>query len=105
MNKGWALAGAVLLAACATAPSPRAAAVRDADARMVESCTYLGEVQDASGWGGIGGAGIGANNARNAARDDAAKMGATHVVWNPVSQPGMMGSSYTLASGRAYRCN
>jgi hypothetical protein len=90
---------ALLLCACATAPSERAAGVKDADPRMVEACTYMGEVEGTSIWGGPGGHGAAVSNSKNEARDQAAKLGATHIVWNSVSE-----SSLTAVSGRAYRC-
>jgi hypothetical protein len=95
------IASALAISACAMAPSERAAAVRDADEHMVEACRYVGEVQGASGWGGPGGTSAGATNSRNEARDQAAALGATHVVWNPASSTQ---TGATMVSGRAYRC-
>jgi hypothetical protein len=92
-------AAAFTLSACSTAPSQRAAQIKDADEKMVEACTYVGEVEGTSIWGGPGGHGAAMNNSKNEARDQAAKLGATHVVWSPMSQ-----STLTAISGRAYRC-
>src|ERR1700755_461219 len=41
------------LRGCAVAPPAAAAGVRDADAKMVENCKYVGEVDGSSGWGNL----------------------------------------------------
>ena len=89
----------LMLMGCATAPSPQAVAVRDADQKMVESCEFVGDVTGASGWGGIA-ASVGTKNAQNEARDQAAGLGATHVVWSALA-----GGWSPSVSGKAYRCN
>src|SRR5690606_21608276 len=68
---------AVLLTACSTAPSREAATVREADARAVEGCELLGTVEQA------------------------AEMGATHIVWLSTGA----GYAGTVSSGSAYRCD
>lgn len=88
----------LVLVGCATAPSPQAMAVRDADAKMVEGCQYLGDVTGTSGFGGLV-ASVGTKNAQNEARDQAAGLGATHVVWNMLA-----GGMAPSVSGKAYRC-
>lgn len=92
------IAASAALAGCAVAPSQRAVAVHDADARMVESCAFLGDVQGTSGVGGLR-AGTGIENAKNEARDKAAQLGATNIVWGTIE--GGMGAT---ASGKAYQC-
>ena len=94
------LGPAVLLSslACATTRSAAAARVQEADATMVAGCTYLGEVSGTSGWGGLA-ASTGIENAKNQALEQAAKKGATAVVWNALA--GGWGPS---VSGKAYRC-
>lgn len=89
---------AAFLMGCATARSPAAAKVQEADATMVAGCTYLREVSGTSGWGGLA-ASTGIENAKNEALDQAAKKGATHVVWNA-----MDGGWSPSVSGKAYRC-
>lgn len=87
------------LSACAVAPSSAANSVRDADAKMVETCRYVGEVDGSSGWGGLA-ASAGMENAKNAAREQAAtKLGATHIVWNSIN-----GGMAPSVSGKAYKC-
>ena len=88
----------LMLVGCATAPSPQAVAVRDADQKMVENCEFVGDVMGSSGWGGIV-ASVGTRNAQNEARDQAAQLGATHVTWNMLS-----GGWAPSVSGKAYRC-
>lgn len=83
------------LAGCATVP---VSGVADADESRVAACRYLGDVQGASGWGGLG-AGTGMENARNAARRQAQALGATHIVWRSIE-----GGYAPSASGRAYDC-
>lgn len=69
---------------CAVAPSADAARVQEGDAQMVVSCKYVGEVQGSSGWGNLA-ASAGMENAKSEARENAAKLGATHVVWNSIT--------------------
>lgn len=85
----------LLVSGCATIPP---ASVMDADEAMVASCRYLGEVAGTSAWGGVV-ASYGMKSAQNSGRTQAARMGATHVVWRTVTA----GASPS-ASGRAYNC-
>lgn len=95
-----ALAALTLGAAgCATTLPPYAAQVIEADEAMVVGCEFLGTFNGTSGWGGTAGAGVGGNNAKNAAIKRAARAGATHVVFMSLSS-GM----FTNAAGRGYRC-
>ncbi|HEY7872228.1 MAG TPA: DUF4156 domain-containing protein [Rudaea sp.] len=101
--KKWLLAVAVdllvtLVSGCAVAPSAAAARVQEADAQIVASCKYLGDVQGSSGWGNLA-ASAGMENAKSEARESAAKLGATHIVWNNIT-----GGSSPYVSGKAYRC-
>lgn len=88
----------ILVSACATTLSPAARQVRVADTSMVSDCTFLGNAQGSSGWGNLA-ASTGMQNARNEAREQAADMGATHVVWENVE-----GGYSPSAFGKAYRC-
>src|SRR5262245_15711737 len=54
--------------------------VREADEKMVDGCTYLGDVTASSGWGGLA-QGKGQSRARNSVFKRAAEKGATHLVW------------------------
>lgn len=92
------LAASSLFAGCAVTPSVSASRVQDADAQMVASCKYVGEVQGSSGWGGLA-ASAGMENAKSEARESATKLGATHILWNNIS--GGWGPS---VSGKAYQC-
>jgi hypothetical protein len=88
-----------LLAGCATTLSDRAAKVADADEASVAGCGFVGQVKGYSGRGNLA-ASIGTENARNEARKQAAKLGATDIVWKRVSV------SYSpYVSGVAYDCN
>jgi hypothetical protein len=69
-----------------------------ADDAMVARCTYLGDVQATSGWGGLA-ASMGVNNAKKSVRVRAAKKGATHIVWG--TEVGGWGPSVTA---KAYKC-
>lgn len=86
-------------AGCATTLPPYAAQVIEADEAMVVGCEFLGTFNGTSGWGGTAGAGVGGNNAKNAAIKRAARAGATHVVFMSLS-----GGMFTNAAGRGYRC-
>ena len=90
------LAGCV--AGCAATPSREALAVHDADASGIAGCKFVGYVTGTSGWGGIA-ADAGESNAQNEAREKAAKLGATDVVWQTVR-----GGYSSSANGNAYRC-
>jgi hypothetical protein len=86
------------LTACATTPTAAAAKVADADESMVTGCRFLGEVQGSSGWGNLA-ASAGMENAKNEARENAAKLSATDIVWRSIS-----GGYSPYVNGRAYLC-
>jgi hypothetical protein len=88
-----------LLAGCAATLSARAAKIADADEASVAGCEFVGQVKGSSGWGNLA-ASAGMENARNESREKAAKLGATDIVWRPVS----VGYS-RYVSGTAYVCN
>lgn len=100
MNLQLVLIAAIvfLFAGCATTPSPAVQNVLDADQAMIESCKFIGSVSGSSGWGNLA-ASTGINNAKNEARGQAARLGATHVVWLSV-----MGGYSPNVSGNAYKC-
>jgi len=83
---------------CATTLSPSATRIVDADAKMVDACTYVGDVHGSSGRGNLA-ASAGIQNAKNEATEKAAALGATHILWTNVS-----GGYSPYVSGRAYRC-
>jgi hypothetical protein len=89
----------MLLAGCATTPSVEAARIADADEKSVAYCRFLGAVQGSSGWGNLA-VSTGMENAKNEAREKAARLGATTIVWQSVS-----GGYSPYASGRAYACS
>jgi hypothetical protein len=89
---------ALSLAGCAVTPTHAVAAVHDADVTMISGCTFVGYVSGTSGWSGLG-ADAGEANAQNEAREKAAQLGATDVVWQTVHSG--WGST---ANGNAYRC-
>lgn len=93
-----ACAMALVLAGCAATPSREALTVHDADAAMVSGCKFVGYVSGTSGWSGVAGD-AGEANAQNEAREKAAKLGATDIVWQTVHSG--WGST---ANGDAYRC-
>jgi hypothetical protein len=93
----------VILAACASpAPSATARSVRDGDPAVVNrDCKLLGTVSGRSMWGG-------SDETRreiaiNDAREKAAAMGATHVVFIASDNSAMLGVGH--ATARAYRCD
>ncbi|HEX5960740.1 MAG TPA: DUF4156 domain-containing protein [Rhodanobacteraceae bacterium] len=89
----------IALAGCAVTPTREALAVQDADAAMVKGCAFVGEVTGTSGWGGLA-ASAGEANAQNEAREKAAKLGATNIVWDSLR------AGYAPSvSGKAYRCD
>lgn len=88
----------MLLGGCATTPSSSALNVQDADERMVANCEMVGQVSGSSGWGNLA-ASTGMSNAQAEAREKAARLGATHIVWGAVE-----GGYSPHATGRAYKC-
>ena len=83
---------------CATTLSSSATRILDADAKMVDGCTYVGDVHGSSGWGNLA-ASTGIQNAKNEAAEKAAALGATHILWTNVS-----GGYSPYVSRRAYMC-
>ncbi len=92
----WAVL-CLFLAACAS--PPKTSAVRPATLEQVASCRYLDDVIGSSGLYGVF-ARQGSDNARADAFARAEALGATHLVWSPLSA--RHGS--TDVSGKAYRC-
>ena len=93
------LASLLILSGCTTALSPHAKNIIPADYKMVASCTYLGEVHGSSGWGNIA-ASQGMQNAMNEAQEQAASLGATHIVWSSI-----VGGNSPFTTAKAYKCN
>lgn len=89
----------LVLAGCATAPSPQAVAVRDADQKMVEGCEFVGSVSGHSMLGPIFGSAA-EDSAKAEATNAAAERGATHLVMQDYG----MGAMGGYARGQAYRC-
>jgi len=79
--------------------SVRAAKIADADEASVAGCEFVGQVKGSSGWGTLA-ASTGMEKARSEAMENAAKLGATDIVWRSVS-----GSYSPYVSGQAYVCN
>lgn len=87
----------VAVAVVSASVSTANAGVDDADAAKVANCTFLKDVSAPTSTGKYTREALGA--AMEQARDDAAKAGATHIVWNKIS-----GSDVSKVSGKAYRC-
>lgn len=93
------LASLVLIGAgCATTLSPAAARIQPADQSTVAGCTFVGDVSGSSGWGNLA-ASQGMQNAKNEGLEQAAAMGATHVVWVNI-----VGGYSPYANGKSYKC-
>jgi len=90
----------VLLTACAAAPSREALTVHDADAALVSHCKFVGDVTGTSAQLALGSANR-IESAKDDARTQAAKLGATDVVWTPVQ----LHLGTFVANGSAYRCS
>lgn len=89
----------LVLIGCATAPTPQAVALVDADPTMIQGCQYVGLVTGKSLVGGLMQS-IGKANAKAEVENEAVARGATHLVWQSL-ESGMGGGD---ASARAYRC-
>jgi hypothetical protein len=101
LRRGFPCIASTLLlisAGCATTLSPAAARIRPADQFIVVGCTFVGDVIGSSGWGNLA-ASQGMQNAKNEGLEQAAAMGATHVVWVNIAD------GYSpYANGKAYKC-
>jgi len=89
-----------VLASCVSAPSRPAAAIAEADDHAVSQCKFVGLVTGNSLLGGAVQRRA-RENAKTHALEDAAKLGATHIVWTEVASSISNGAN---AQGRAYRC-
>ena len=65
---------------------------------MVEGCTYIGNVHGSSGWNDFLPS-TGMKNAKNEAIENAAALGATHILWSNIS-----GGYSPYVSAQAYIC-
>jgi len=92
-----ALALVVATALMSICISANARGVQDADAAKVANCTFIKDVSAVTPSGYTRTA-LGA--AMETARAEAAKAGATHIVWNKVDSVNV-----TSVSGKAYRCD
>jgi len=94
-----------LIAGCSStpsAPSSVARSVSEGDPAVLNrDCKLLGTVSGRSLFGGAEEARV--QNAMNDAREKAAKMGATHIVFLAADTTGIL--SRGNASARAYRCD
>ncbi|MEO8507705.1 MAG: DUF4156 domain-containing protein [Betaproteobacteria bacterium] len=91
----------LLLAGCSSAPSQTARSVRDGDPATVNrDCKLLGTVSGRSIFAGS--EEKRGEGAMNDARDKAAAMGATDVVFINVDTTGLLNTAQ--ATARAYRC-
>jgi hypothetical protein len=91
----------LLLAGCSSAPSQTARSVRDGDPATVNrDCKLLGTVSGRSIFGGS--EATRGESAKNDAREKAAALGATDIVFLSVDTSGMLSTGQ--ASARAYRC-
>lgn len=101
MTKILLVIAALTAAGCAAKATPRAAALIEADPNGVAGCKLLGTVRGGSMFGGAAAA-VAADNAMIDAREKAAKMGATHLVF--LSVDGGNSNVGAQATARAYAC-
>jgi hypothetical protein len=92
---------ALLTCSCATTLSARARKVQEVSdsPELVQRCVFLGSVQGQSTLGGMYQA-TAAANAHNDALEQAADMGATHIVWTEQA----VGYSGATVRGKALNC-
>ena len=89
------VAGILMLAICM--PAASAKDVQDADAAKVANCTFVKDVSAPTQNGKYTRSALG--SAMEDARAEAAKAGATHIVWNKVDS-----LNVTSVTGKAYKC-
>lgn len=92
-----ALSLVVAIAVASHAVAALGAHVEDADAAKVANCTFVKDVEGKTQGAKYTRAALG--NAMDAARTDAEKAGATHIVWNKVKS-----ANVSSVTGKAYRC-
>ena len=95
--KVLALAAATALLSGCLPPVKGADRVADADQAKVVNCSFIKDVKGNSN--GRGGTRAGIGKAMDEAREDAAKAGATNIVWDKITSPDI-----ATVSGKAYRC-
>ncbi len=101
MKSTLVLVAVAILAGCASTPSPEARSVRNGDpATINRDCKLLGTVEGRSYFGGSETAR--GDDAMNSARQKAAAMGATDIIFLDVDTSGMLNTGH--AKARAYRC-
>ena len=86
------------ISGCSSTASLSALNIKSAEQKTVETCSYLGNVQGSSGLGGMA-ASQGMENAKIEAKESAANIGATHIVWSNIS-----GGFSPSVFGKAYKC-
>jgi len=94
---------ALSFSGCATSlthEASRITQVNDGERSQVKECKTMGEVTGNSSYGGLFMQEAGKNYAKNQAMNDAANMGATHIVWT-LAEGGFFGGK---AIGVAYKC-
>lgn len=89
-------------AACSSTPSTQLAVQEGDPAVLNRDCKLLGTVNGRSLFGGISDE-TKTTAAMSDAREKAAKMGATHIVFVAADKSGAFGSGH--AAARAYRCD
>ena len=95
-------AATIVLTGCASSPSSSPQKVLDGDPAIVNrDCKLLGSVSGRSMFGG--GEAARMDGAMADARNKAAGMGATHIVFLTLDNSGMFNTGY--ATARAYRCD
>lgn len=88
--------GCCVLSGCVYVPSQPIQGIRELSEQVPTSCRFLGEVQGESHFSFLA---LGEELARSRAKDKAALLGATHVVWMQ-REAGWV----HLTVARAYRC-
>ena len=92
---------ALLFAACAAPISQEGKTVRVVSVDAISGCKFIEQVSVYSGWGGLAAQELGKHSATNQLRNEASKVGGTHVVI--VRGSTGMGGSTIL--GDAYKCS
>ena len=86
----------IALSGCAYYPNEQAKTIREANISHVQHCNLLGQVYGTSDFAYLA---MGVDIAKDRAKNQAAEIGATHVVWTDVNANGL-----PYAVGKAYFC-
>lgn len=90
----------LIISACTSATLTKSgSSIRDIDASAANKCKFVGDITE-SAYSGMVFASTGVETARKLARNKAAELGATHVLWGNIAA----GGAVQVVSAKGYHC-